>query len=154
MVSRIVVRMVVAIWALVLVVLGVVNLLVGLLAGDEVKAFVPVGGALLAVGVVLGLISLWLRARANEERRRREDGGRAIAEVVEARLHTMTRIGVMLTYTVTVRFAPEGGPVETFTRTVLVAPTLHLEAGRQVEVAYDPNDPANFEPLRAVDQAG
>ena len=152
MVASPVVRTLIAIWALVLVILGVVFLIVGLVGGDEQRAFVATGAGTLALGGALALVTWVLHLRARAERRRRREGGRATAEVVNARLHTMTRIGVMLTYTLTVRFAPAGAREAEFTRQVLVPPTRPLEAGQRIEVCYDPQDPANFEPLPATDR--
>jgi hypothetical protein len=36
---------------------------------------------------------------------------------------------------------------------VLAPPTHPLRAGQRIEICYDPRDPANFEPLSAVDTA-
>jgi hypothetical protein len=153
MVTSIVVRMMIAIWALVLLVLGVVFLTLGLVLGDNQRAFAAVGAGILAPGLALALFSWLLHSRARAEQRRRREGERAFAEVVHARLHTMTRIGVMLTYTLTVRFAPAGTAETELTRKVLVPPTHPLQAGQRIEICYDPRDPANFEPLSAVDTA-
>lgn len=142
-----VLRVLVAIWALVLVVLGVAFLAVGLVVGTDEEGFVAAAAATLAPGLALALVTWVLHSRARAERRRRLEGRRATAEVIDARLHTMTRIGVMLTYTVTVRFTPVGGATGEFTRQVLVPPTHPLEAGRRIEVCYDPRDPRNFEPV-------
>ena len=143
------VRLVIAIWALVLLVLGGAFLVVALVAGQD--SAVVVSAATLAPGVLLALLTWWLHARARAERRRRHEGDRAAAEVVRARLHTMTRIGVMLTYTLTVRFAPAGAAAGEFTRQVLAPPTHPLRAGQRIEICYDPHDPANFEPVWDVE---
>ena len=150
MVTSIVLRMMTGIWALVVLVLGAVFLLLGVLLGDE-QAFVAVGAGMLALGLVLALVTGLLHSRAQAERRRRREGARAVAEVLDARLHTMTRIGVMLTYTATVRFAPAGATERDITRKLLMPPTHPLQAGQRIEICYDPHDPANFEPLSAVD---
>jgi hydrogenase-4 membrane subunit HyfE len=153
MVTSIVLRMMTGIWALVLLVLGAVFVPLGLLLGGGQRVFAAVGAGMLALGLVLALVTWLLHRRAHAERRRRREGARAVAEVVDARLHTMTRIGVMLTYTATVRFAPAGAAERDLTRKVLVPPTHPLEAGQRIEICYDPRDPANFEPLSAVDAA-
>jgi hypothetical protein len=142
-----VVRVVIAIWALVLLILGVTFLVLGAVAGQAVV----VGVATLAPGVLLALVTWVLHARARAERRRRHEGERVVAEVVRARLHTMARIGVMLTYTLTVRFAPVGAAAAEFTRQVLAPPTHPLRVGQRIEICYDPHDPENFEPLWDVE---
>jgi uncharacterized membrane protein HdeD (DUF308 family) len=144
-----VVRLVIAIWALVLLILGVAFLVVASVAGQD--SAVVVGAATLAPGVLLALVTWVLHARARAEWRRRHDGERVVAEVVRARLHTMTRIGVMLTYTLTVRFAPAGAAAAEFTRQVLAPPTHPLRVGQRIEICYDPHDPENFEPLWDVE---
>lgn len=153
MVTSIVARMMIAIWALVLLLLGAVFLTLGLVLGGDQRAFAAVGSGMVALGLALALVTWLLHSRSRAERRRRREGERAFAEVVHARLHTMTRIGVMLTYTVTVRFAPAGAAATELTRKVLVPPTDPLQAGQRIEICYDPRDPANFEPLSAVDTA-
>jgi hypothetical protein len=144
-----VVRLVIAIWALVLLILGVVFLVIASVAGPD--SAVVAGAATLAPGVLLALVTWVLHVRARAARRRRHEGERVVAEVVRARLHTMTRIGVMLTYTLTVRFAPVGGAAAEFTRQVLAPPTHPLRAGQRIEICYDPHDPANFEPMWDVE---
>jgi hydrogenase-4 membrane subunit HyfE len=153
MIASIVLRLMTGIWALVLVLLGVVFVTLGLVLGDDQRTFADVGAAILALGVVLALVAWLLHSRARAERRRRREGAHAVAEVLDARLHTMTRIGVMLTYTATVRFAPAGAAERDITRTLLVPPTHPLVAGQRIEICYDPADPANFEPLSAVNAA-
>ena len=142
-----VLRLLIAIWALVLLVLGVVFLTLGLVLGDDQRAFVVIGAAILAPGLALAVLTWLLHLRARAELRRRREGERTVAHVVHAHLHTMTRIGVMLTYTLTVRFRPAGAAETEVTRKVLVRPTHPLEAGQRIEIRYDPSDPSNFEPV-------
>jgi hydrogenase-4 membrane subunit HyfE len=153
MLASIVLRMMTGIWALGLVLLGVVFVTLGVVLGDDQRAFAVVGTAILGLGLLLALIAWLLRSRARAERRRRREGARAVAEVLDARLHTMTRIGVMLTYTATVRFASAGAVERDVTRTLLVPPTHPLEAGQRIEICYYPDEPAKFEPLSAVNAA-
>lgn len=143
------VRIFAAIWALVLSILGAVFLIVGLASSADVgNAFTAIGAILLPIGIGLSGLSLYLQLRQRAARKRRQEGKRIVAKVVDARLHRWTRIGVMLTFTLTVRFAPEGKSEQNFTRTVLVAPTASpLVPGAQLELCYDPTNPANFEPL-------
>jgi hypothetical protein len=54
----------------------------------------------------------------------------------------------VVTVTLTVRFAAGSGD-GTFTRRLYVSPLARLEPGQQVEVAYDPADPADFVPSLA-----
>lgn len=137
-----VLRLVVSIVALVLTLLGTVFTILGLLleSGEE-EGFDVVGPSILAAGLALAAIAFVLFRRAAAERGRRLAGMSASVEIVEARLNQYTRIGVMLTYDLTIRYA-DGA---TFTRKVLVPPTTALRAGERVQVRYDPADPGNFE---------
>lgn len=144
-------RLMAAIWAVLLSIGGIVLLILPLvLDGDQVGLAVG-GGVMLALGLAAAFVAWLLHARAMAKRQRRTE--RATAEIVRARLHTMTRIGVMLTYTLTVRFAPSGGAETDLTRKVLVPPTRPLDAGQRIEVLYDPKDPGNFEPAPAAETA-
>jgi hypothetical protein len=142
--TSIVIRLMAAIWSALLFVGGVVLVILSLvLSGD--RSGLAVGGAVMvALGLAAALTAWLLHSRVIRKRLRRTE--RAQADVVQAQLHTMTRIGAMLTYTVTVRFAPLAGMEDEFTRKLLVPPTRPLEAGKRIEVLYDPRDPANFEP--------
>jgi Protein of unknown function (DUF3592) len=143
--TSIVVRLTAAIWGALLLVGGVVLLILPLvLSGDQ--AGLAVGGAaMVALGLAAGLTAWMLHSRVIRKRLRRTE--RVQAAVVDARLHTMTRIGAMLTYTVTVRFAPLARAEAEYTRKLLVPPTHPLEAGKRIEVLYDPRDPGNFAPV-------
>jgi hypothetical protein len=142
-------RLFIAIVALVLTLLGVVFGVLGLVLEDA-EASGILGGVLLAVGLLLAGVALAIHRRLTAQARRRREGGRATGDVLEARLHQYTRIGVMLTYTATIRFAAaDGAGVREYTRRILVPPTVPLEAGGRVEIAYDSSDPANFEVIGA-----
>ena len=81
-------RAMAAILALVLTLLGLVFTTVGLASsGSDAEGFATVGPALLAVGLALAALSWWLFRRAQARARRRREGERAMAEIVEARLH-------------------------------------------------------------------
>jgi hypothetical protein len=136
-------RLFIAIDALVLTSLGIVFGIVALAGGPNSTAIV--GAVLLPVGLVLAGIAFVLHRRLTAQRRSRREGGRASGEVVSARLHEYTRIGVMLTYTATVRFAADGTGVREYTRRLLVPPNVPLQPGGRVEIAYDRSNPANFE---------
>jgi hypothetical protein len=144
--TSIVVRLMAAIWSALLLIGGVVLLILPLvLSGDH--GGLAVGGAVMvALGLAAAFFAWLLHLRVIRRRLRRTE--RASAEVVDAHLHTMTRIGAMLTYTVTVRFAPSAGAHGEFTRKLLVPPTHPLEQGKRIDVLYDPRDPGNFEPVR------
>jgi hypothetical protein len=143
--ASIVIRLMAAIWGALLLVGGVVLLILPLaLSGDRTGLAVG-GAAMVALGLALGLTAWMLHSRVIRKRLRRTE--RAPAEVVDSRLHTMTRIGAMLTFTVTVRFAPSAGAEAEFTRKLLVPPTHPLEPGKRIEVLYDPKEPANFAPV-------
>ena len=136
-------RLVAGILALVFLLLGIPFLILGFaLDGEDADGFRASGAITLVVGLLAAGVFLVLQRGAAAERRRRQ--GRASAEIVEARLHPYTRIGVLLTYTVTIRYT-HGARDRTFTRKLLVPPTVPLNAGEQVEVRYDPEDPGNFE---------
>ena len=142
-------RLLAGIWGLVLIILGVVFTVLGAAvdAGDRTATLI-LGLALLAAGLACAAVFALLQRREAVRRGRRQRGPGAKAEIVAARLHPYTRIGVMLTYTVTVRFAPAtGGGMREATRRLLVPPNLPLAPGARVQVAYDPEDPANFEPV-------
>jgi len=142
-------RLLAGICGLVLIVLGVVFTVLGVAvdAGDRTATLI-VGLALLAAGLACAAVFALLQRRDAARRGRRQRGPRAEAEIVAARLHPYTRIGVMLTYTLTVRFAPAtGGGMREVTRRLLVPPNLPLAPGARVQVAYDPEDTANFEPV-------
>jgi hypothetical protein len=146
--TAVVIRLMAAIWAVLLVGGGVVLVVLGLVLEDGQEGL---GAAMLAGGLGVGLIAWLLHVRSRAVRARRTE--RATAEIVQARLHTMTRIGVMLTYTLTVRFAPLGGAEAELTRKVLVPPTHPPESGERVEILYDPKDPGNFEPASTAEAA-
>lgn len=131
-----------------------------LLAGILACVFVPLGIVFTALEPSAGLPFLALGAlfaaafgvlsqRAGAARRRRRDGLRAPARVVHARLHAGVRVGVLLTYDLTVTFPAAPGEV---TQRVLVAPNVTLTPGEEILVAYDPADPTNFEPAASIDQ--
>ena len=144
----IVLAIVCAIVALVLTVLGLTFLAIGLAgAGDEPAGFRALGAVLLVTGLLLAGVAAVARSRRQAAARRRRAGDRARATIVRAQLHPYTRIGVLLTYTLTVRFAPAGE----VTRKLLVPPSLELTPGEEIEVVYDPQDPANFEPAASAE---
>jgi hypothetical protein len=143
--TSIVVRLMAAIWAALLLVGGLVLLILPLVLSDDQAGLAVGGAALVALGLASALTAWMLHSGAIRKRLRRTE--RAQAEVVDARLHTMTRIGAMLAYTVTVRFAPLSGADAEFTRKLLVPPTHSLEPGNRIEVVYDPRDPGNFAPV-------
>jgi hypothetical protein len=143
------IRLMAAIWAALLSAGGAVLLILPLLLSGDQEGLAGLGIVMLAIGIGLGLIAALVHLRARVERARRTE--RAVAEIVRARLHTMTRIGVMLTYTLTLRFAPSGGAETELTRKVLVPPTHPLEPGKRVEILYDPANPGNFEPASAAE---
>lgn len=135
-----VVRLTLSIFALVLTLLGVVFTIIGLVGtAEDAEGFEGIGPVILGAGLVLVVIVAVLQRGANAEKKRRTQ--RTSVEVVAAKLNQYTRIGVMLTYDLTVRFA-DGS---THTRKVLVPPTTPLKAGERVEVVHDPAEPSNFE---------
>src|SRR5829696_3201332 len=146
MVRSVVVPLVTAIWAVVLCVLGVVFLPLGLgFVIYSTSGIAAVGTSLLALGLPLALVAWLLGSRVRAQRRRRRGGGRAFAKVVYARLHPMTRMGVLLTCTVTVRFVPAGAPWRSSSRRRCSCRrrTCSKPASGS-RSCCDPRDPADF----------
>ena len=120
--------------------LGIVFGALGLATDED---FTGVGAACAAVGVVCAAtFAVLMRAEA-ARRRRRRDGLRGAAEVVEAVLRPGIRIGVYLTYDLTFRLAGQ-----TVSQGVLVVPGTTVQPGGTVDVLYDPAEPGNFEVAR------
>ena len=145
-------RLLTGILACVLVPLGIAFTVVGLVADDvdsgSPEGFLVVGPSFLAVGMLLVAVFAVLSRRAGAAPRRRQEGVRTMARIVHAHLLAGVRIGVLVTYDLTVTF-PAAGEV---TRRVSVAPNVQLTAGEEIEIAYDPADPSNFEPAASIDQ--
>ena len=134
-------RLLTGIFGIVFTSLGVTFTILGLVGQDR---FLTFGIPALIVGLASFTICALLFRRAAGLSRRRRDGRRAQAEITDVVLHPNIRIGAMLTVDLSVRIpSVPGGP---FTRRVLVPPTMSIGAGDQIELLYDPADPANFEP--------
>jgi hypothetical protein len=69
---------------------------------------------------------------------------RARATIVSVDPHPYVRVGGLVTVTLTIRSS-----AGEFARRLSVSPLTRLEPGRQIEIAYDPDDPATFRPLDA-----
>ena len=136
--------LVAAILALVLSLLGVAYLAIGLAGGPQ--AFLVLGGAFVAAGMVLDGVWLPLRASARAARERETAAlrARARATIVAVEPHPYIRVGGLITVTLTVRTS-----AGEFARRLHVSPLTRLQPGRQIEISYDPDDPANFRPLDA-----
>jgi hypothetical protein len=131
--------LVAAILALVFGVLGVAYLVIGLAGGPD--AFVILGPIFVGAGLLFAGAWRLLRTRARAARER-EDAllrARANATLVDIELHPYVRIGSLITATLTVQF-----PAGTFSRRLTLSPLTRLERGQQLEIVYDPNDPATF----------
>jgi len=140
-------RLVTGILAGVFLPLGVVFLTIGLTA-DEIDRGTPegmayAGAGIAAAGVILAAAFLVLWRKEAARRRRRREGLRATAEIVEAKWMTNVRSGSTIGLRLTVRIPAAG----TVTSTVLAPITPQWVAGAPIEVAYDPSDPSNFEPV-------
>jgi hypothetical protein len=133
--------LVLGILTLVFSVLGIAYTIVGLAGGPD--AFTILGPVCLGTALVCGAILVPLRARARAAQEAMTARGRATVAGVE--LHPYVRVGSLVNVTLTVRLA--GREVS---RRVNVSPLLRLEPGAEIEVAYDPADPARFEPLLAT----
>jgi hypothetical protein len=128
--------------AIVSVTLGVGYVALALAGGRD--EFLAPGVGFLAVGLALVVATLALRARAARERAART--ARARATVVAVKPHPYIRIGNTVTVTLTVAF---GG--STFSRRLRVSPWVRLHPGpdEEIDVVYEPGNPANFEPAKA-----
>ena len=145
--TRVVARLLLGILAVVFLPLGIVFTIVGATAdqldsGDP-EDMLAVGLALGAVGLALTLAFAVLQRREIARRRRRREGLRTTAEIVDAQLNPNMRSGAKVALRLTVRFVPAG----TVSRTLLVLPTSAPAAGARIDVLYDPADPTNFEPV-------
>jgi hypothetical protein len=143
-----VIRLVVGSLAATLLPLGAVFIVIGLVADDvdrgSPEGFLYAGVPIATVGLFLALASLGLWRQAVERRRRRRL--RTAVEVVSVRLHPNIRSRGTVAMDLTVRL-PGGAPGS---RRFFVLPGLQPEAGGRVEIAYDPDDPSNFEPVTSA----
>ena len=133
--------LVLGILTLVFAALGLAYTVVGFAGGPD--AFKILGPAFLGVTLVCAAVLVPLRARARAANASMTARGRAT--VVGIELHPYVRVGSLVNVTLTVRLA--GREVS---RRVNVSPLLRLEQGAEIDVAYDPADPARFEPLLAT----
>jgi hypothetical protein len=124
-----------AICALVFTLLGTAYTVAGLAGGPEV--FRILGPGFLAGGLVLGAVTVPAHRRSRAAAAAQTARGRAT--VVGAELHPYVRVGSLLNVTLTIRFG--GGE---YSRRLNVSPLARLEPGAEVEIAYDPANPANF----------
>jgi hypothetical protein len=127
--------------------LGVVFTVIGLTIetpdrGDP-EDFVYVGLPLLAVGLVLAATFAVLMRKEAGRRRRRRAGLRTRGRVVRARLRPNVRSNGRYAMDLTVAFVPAGEA----TTTVFVTPFDRIDEGGEIEVMYDPAEPANYEPV-------
>ena len=127
--------------------LGLAFVVVGLVVDEPrsgtPEAFLYVGAALAAVGLVLAVVFLVARGREAERRRRRQAGTRTQAEVVTSRVNRGMRVNGSPALELTVRFAAAG----TVSGTFFIGPTDGPTEGAWIDVLYDPGDPSNFEPV-------
>ncbi|MEJ7894830.1 MAG: DUF3592 domain-containing protein [Solirubrobacteraceae bacterium] len=137
-------RVVAGILAIVFVSLGLTFTVIGLAVdrSGSSEGFLSTGIGMLAAGAACAAVFAVLTRRDAERRHRRRAGARAQAQIVRAVLRPGVRIGSLLAYDLTVRFQPAGEA----TRRLLVVPGTALVEGESIEVAYDPQEPSNFEP--------
>ena len=149
-----VLRLVLGILTAVFLPLGIVFTILGFTAGSpdrgEPEDFRYAGLAILALGLVIAAAFLVLLRQEAARRRRRRAGLRATAEIVEARMNPSVRTNGAYATRLTVRFAGAGTSDGTVTTSVFVAPYKQLEPGQPIEILYDPQDPANFEPAASL----
>lgn len=136
-------RLLTGILAAVFLPLGVVFTLIGLLAEDvdrgEPEGFLYAGLPIAAVGAAFAIAFVVLMRRERGRRARRTQ--QASAEVLEASINHGVQLNTKRQLTLTVRF-PAAGEV---TGKFFWYPSIPV--GEQIEVRYDPDEPANFEPV-------
>jgi hypothetical protein len=125
----------IAICALTFTLLGIAYTIAGFAGGPDL--FRLLGPGFLAGGLVLGGVTLPARRRARAALAAQT--ARTRATVVGAELHPHVRVGALLNVTLTIRFG--GGE---YSRRLNVSPLMRLEPGSEIEVVYDPANPANF----------
>jgi hypothetical protein len=144
-------RLVTGILALVFLPLGVVFVVIGLVVDEpdrgSPEVFVYLGIPLALVGLACAAWFAVLQRREAARRSRRRAGLRATVEIVGADFNPSVRSGSKLAMKLTVRFPTAGTASGTVSTTLMVAPPGEFLAGRRVEILYDPQDPANFEPV-------
>jgi hypothetical protein len=147
-----VLRLTLGILAVTLVPLGVVFVVVGLVVDEpdrgRPEAFVYVGAPLAVVGLALAgaFFVLWRREVAR--RRRRRQGLRTKAEVVRADVDWRVRVNGRPALRLTVRFPAAASTSDgTVSGTFLAGARHDLTPGEWIDVAYDPAEPSNFEPV-------
>jgi hypothetical protein len=150
-VRRFVVRLVAGILATAGLLLGAALTIAG--SGDTTQdgeALTSAGLGALAAGLVclliVALVSLCARGAAERERGAR--CAQTTAFVREVRRKRFTRVGILMTLKLTVRFQPQGATaVQEHSRTIYVAPLTRIPAGREIAIAYNPSRPRDFVPL-------
>jgi hypothetical protein len=122
--------------------LGIAFAIIGFVG--EPAAFKPLGLIFVAVGLVCAVVAVIFRkrGRAADERERDARISRGTAEVLEARLNPYSRVGTRNPMKLAILLA--GSRQE---RTVYVPPTYAYEPGKQIQVAFAPDNPGNFLPL-------
>jgi hypothetical protein len=137
-----VVALVTGILAVTFLPLGIAFAIIGFVG--EPAAFRPLGLIFIGAGILFAVVALLARNRG----RRRDDlerearTSRASAEVLEARPNVYSRVGTRQPVKLAVSLA--GGR---HSRTVYAPPSFVYEPGKQIQVAYAPDDPRNFLPL-------
>lgn len=139
-------RLVTGILAVTLLPLGLVFVIIGATA-DSVQrgtpeGFLYAGVPIAAAGLVCPVVFVLLTRRETARRRRR--AARATAEVLSVRLSHNVRSGAKVRMQLTVRI-PGGEPVS---GRFMVVPGREPAPGSRIEVAYDRDDTANFEPVQ------
>ena len=129
-------RLLTGILAAVFLPLGIVFTVIGLVSDD---AFLPVGLPLAAVGVGFAVAFVVLMRQARRRKARRTQ--RVSAEVLDARVNHGVQLNAKRQLTLTVRF-PAAGEV---TGKFFWYPSIPV--GERIDVLYDPDEPANFEPV-------
>ena len=136
-------RLLTGILAAVFLPLGIVFTIIGLAADDvdrgSPEGFLYAGLPLAAVGVAFAVAFVVLMRQARGRKARRTQ--RASAEVLDASINHGVQLNAKRQLTLTVRF-PAAGEV---TGKFFWYPSIPV--GERIDVMYDPDEPANFEPV-------
>ena len=136
-------RLLTGILAAVFLPLGIVFAVIGLVADDvdrgDPKAFLYLGIPLALAGAALAVAFVVLSRKERERKARRT--AQASAEVLAANINHGVQLNAKRQLELTVRFPAAGELSGTF----FWFPSIPI--GDRIDVRYDPDDPANFEPV-------
>jgi hypothetical protein len=139
----VILRVLTGILAVTFLPLGLVFVVLGLALDEpDSEVFLYIGGPLAVAGLAFtaAFAVLWRREAAR--RRRRRQGLRTKAEIVSANVNWSVRVNGRPALRLTVRFPAAGTVSGTF-----LAGLGRPAPGEWIDIAYDPAEPSNFEPV-------